>query len=76
MKFLGYKDLKMLTNLFNKFLHLVVIPKDLGTGSPVIDIQKCDRRNYIYYQEIQMLNIMAKIYEHILENRLKEIAEL
>lgn len=71
IKNLGVKGLEGITKLFNKMWEEEKIPKDWEIGVLLPIYKKGDRRDCANYRGITLLSIIAKIYESVLEMKLK-----
>lgn len=75
LKNLGAKSIEKLTLLFNKMYTEKRIPKKWELGIILPLHKKGDNRDCSNYRGITILSTVLKVYERILENRLKSIIE-
>lgn len=76
LKLLGEHGIQALTVLLNKTWDTGVIPNDWKIGIIIpIYKNKGDSRNCINYRGITLMSIVGKIYESILDKRLRDIVE-
>ena len=70
---MGENRLEMLTVLFNKIWEEERIPKDWEVGIVIPLFKKGDTSNCSNYRGITLLSVVLKVYERIMEKRLREI---
>ena len=72
---LGEKGLELLTKLFNKIWEEEKIPKDWEVGIIIPLYKKGDSKECDSYRGITLLSTVLKVYERVLEVRLRKIIE-
>ena len=70
---MGENGLEMLTELFNKIWEEERIPKDWEVGIVIPLIKKGDISDCSNYRGITSLSVVLKVYERIMEKRVREI---
>lgn len=71
LKNLGKEGEEMLTNIFNKIWNEGHVPQDWTTGIIMPIHKKGDTRNCSNYRGITLLSIASKLYESVIEKRLR-----
>lgn len=71
IKNIGERSIEVLTKLFNKIWTEERIPQDWEIGIILPIFKKGDYRECKNYRGITMISVIAKMYERILDNRLK-----
>ena len=75
VKYMGDKGREVLRKIFNKVWNSKTIPKDWEIGIILPIFKKGDNRNCTNYRGITLLSTALKIYERILERRLRTLIE-
>ena len=72
---MGENWLEMLAGLFNKIWEEERIPKYLEVGILILLLRKGDISNCSDYKGITLLSVVLKVYERIMEKRVREILD-
>ena len=75
LKNLGRNGLILLTDVFNKAMNENTIPKDWEVGVIIPIFKKGDKTQCTNYRGITLLSVACKLYERILEQRIRRIIE-
>ena len=75
MQSLGDRGMKVLTELFNRIWKKEKIPEDWEVGVVIPLFKKGDGSDCNNYRGITLLSVVLKVYERILEKRLRRIIE-
>ncbi|XP_031358768.1 uncharacterized protein LOC116182371 [Photinus pyralis] len=71
LKNLGARGTEMLTKIFNKAWTTGKVPEDWKLGIIIPLFKKGDSRDCSNYRGITILSVVSKVYEHIMEARLR-----
>lgn len=75
LKNLGRRGIELLTKIFNKAWDTAKVPEDWKIGIILPIFKKGDSRECSNYRGITLLSVVSKVYEHILEKRLRSVTE-
>ena len=75
LKCLGKEGIDRLTELYNRIWREEVIPHDWEVGIILPIHKKGDNRDCTNYRGITLLSVALKVYERLLEKRLKQVTE-
>lgn len=75
LKGLGKIGMEILTDLYNKIWHEEKIPEDWEVGIILPIHKKGDNRECTNYRGITLLSVALKVYERLLDKRLKLVTE-